>query len=135
MLALSYLETDFLNLRMDAATGIFLSILFQYYRPVPLSIPIKWNSLFLLINMYMIAMIKRDAIEAEHMPEEQKKLFLDTFAKHNMNPVEFLKLISIATRREVAAGGKFNLNHYFYCYNSLQAHFYAINIVFVQRCL
>lgn len=53
-LALSYLESDFLSLRMYAMSGITLSILFQYYREKPLWIPIRWNSLFLLINAVMI---------------------------------------------------------------------------------
>jgi hypothetical protein len=36
MLAISYLESDFLNLRAYAINGIMLSILFQYYREIPL---------------------------------------------------------------------------------------------------
>lgn len=114
MLALSYLETEFLNLRTEAAAGILLSIMFQYYRPVPLSIPIKWNSLFLLINLYMIAAIFRDSKAADRLPDEQKKLYLDIFAKHNMTPVEFLKLISIAKRLEVPAGGIYFIVCMFY---------------------
>ena len=80
-LALSYLENDFLNLRLYALsgkipsaifiqtlchnckfvprtfTGISLSIIFQYYRERPLWIPIKWNALFLLINTVMAMFI------------------------------------------------------------------------------
>ena len=53
-LSLSYLESDFLNLRLYAVSGITLSIIFQYYREKPLWIPIRWNSLFLAINCMMI---------------------------------------------------------------------------------
>lgn len=41
-LAISYLETDITNLRLYAASGISLSILFQYYRAIPLWLPIKY---------------------------------------------------------------------------------------------
>lgn len=95
LLAASYLETDFFQLRLYAArfvifthsgtlcasnpntpcSGVTLSILFQYYRAIPLKIPIKWNSLFLLINVYMMALLLKEARDAQHMPAEQKQLY------------------------------------------------------------
>jgi hypothetical protein len=42
MLALAYLESDILLLRAFSASGILLSILFQFYRPQPLWIPIRY---------------------------------------------------------------------------------------------
>lgn len=44
-LACSYLETDFANLRIFAASGIVLSIIFQYYREKPLWLPIKYGTI------------------------------------------------------------------------------------------
>jgi hypothetical protein len=59
-LAVSYLDSDFLQLRLYAMSGISLSIIFQYYRDKPLWIPIRWNAVFLLINVVMIALLLRD---------------------------------------------------------------------------
>ena len=59
-LAVSYLDSDFLQLRLYAMSGISLSIIFQYYRDKPVWIPIRWNVLFLLINVAMIALLLRD---------------------------------------------------------------------------
>jgi len=106
MLALSYLETEFLNLRVYAASGVFLSILFQYYREVPLWIPIRWNTLFLVINIGMITIIVKQTSDAENMPNEQKLLYANTFKQFNMKLVEFMKVMAIAERRTVKKGDK-----------------------------
>lgn len=88
-LALSYLENDFLWLRMYAFSGketicivtvtymflslvhvrigITLSIIFQYYREIPLWIPIRWNFLFLLINGVMIALLLKEQNDANNI--------------------------------------------------------------------
>jgi CRP-like cAMP-binding protein len=105
-LAVSYLESDVVYLRIYAFSGISLSILFQYCREVPLWIPIRWNSLFLIINALMIALLIKEANDASNIPEEQEELFMTVFSKHSMKPVDFLRLMSIAERREVAEGDK-----------------------------
>ena len=105
-LALSYLETDFLTLRLYAASGVTLSIIFQYYRAVPLWIPIRWNALFLFINFGMIGLLLKKANDAQKIPDEQKELFSTTFQKLGMMPMEFLHLMSVATRHEFAKGEK-----------------------------
>ncbi len=106
LLALSYLESDFLNLRAYAFSGITLSILFQYYREKPLWIPIRWNSLFLLINGVMILLLLKDANDADNVPEEQKFLYSSVFQSKGMKPVDFMHLISSATRFEFKKGHK-----------------------------
>jgi len=70
----SYLETDFLNLRLYALSGITLSLVFQYFREKPLLIPVRWNSLFWLINAVMIFFLVKENSEAEDLMqnEEQK---------------------------------------------------------------
>ena len=104
----SYLETDFLNLRMYAFSGISLSLIFQYYREKPLWIPLQWNFLFLLINAVMISFLWKESNDAHDMMknEEQKHLYDSTFKIYAMKPVDFLHLMSIAQRREVAVGEK-----------------------------
>uniref|UniRef100_A0A7S3HEK0 Cyclic nucleotide-binding domain-containing protein n=1 Tax=Spumella elongata TaxID=89044 RepID=A0A7S3HEK0_9STRA len=104
LLALSYLETDFLLLRMFAASGVSLSIIFQYYREKPLWIPIRWNTLFLVINVVMIGLLWKKEHEAHTIPSETKHLFESTFMKKGMTPVDFLHLCKAAERIEVKKG-------------------------------
>jgi hypothetical protein len=92
LLALSYLEKDFLNLRLFAASGMSLSIIFQYYREKPLWIPIRWNVLFLLINTSMVAALLMERAEADHMSPDEKILYSTFFEKRGkeMNRTQIL---------------------------------------------
>eukprot|EP01039_Chlorochromonas_danica_P012590 gene12590-14444_t len=103
-LALSYLENDFLNLRLYAFSGITLSILFQYYREIPLWIPIRWNALFLFINTVMIGLLIKKQSDAANMTEDQKKLYEQCFRNKGMSQVDFFHLISMAKRMEAKKG-------------------------------
>jgi len=103
LLMISYLETDFLHLRMFAASGVFLSIIFQYYREKPLWIPIRWNALFLLINLTMIFMILKEIEDANNIPAE-KKVMYEAFERKGMKPVDFMLLINAAKKIEVKQG-------------------------------
>ncbi len=105
-LALSYLENDFMNLRLYAAGGISLSIIFQYYREKPLWIPIRWNTLFLVINSLMILLLLKESNDAENIPDEQKALYNVIFNNKGMKPVDFLHLMSLAERKEYKKGEK-----------------------------
>ena len=106
MLGLSYLETEIFNLRLYAATGITLSILFQYYREKPLWIPIRWNTIFLLINSIMIAHLLKEQYEVLLIPQEQMQIYDTVFKVRGMKPVDFLHLMSIANRHELKKGEK-----------------------------
>lgn len=103
-LAVSYQETEFVRLRLFACSGIVLNILFQYYRPIPLWIPIKWNALFLLINVGMLSQLYRDKSLAQGMKQEEKEIFADVFRPSGMKDVEYLKLLTIAKRLEIKKG-------------------------------
>jgi hypothetical protein len=81
LLAVSYLEKDFLHLRLFAATGMSLSIIFQYYREKPLWIPIRWNLLFIMINATMIALLLKEESDADHMSKDEKELFKNFFQR------------------------------------------------------
>lgn len=104
LLAISYLESDFLHLRLFATSGITFSILFQYYREKPLWLPIGYNSVFLMINLVMILMLLKEENDANSIPVEKKHLYESTFMRKGMKPVDFLHLISIAKRKEVKKG-------------------------------
>lgn len=93
LLAVSYLEKDFLHLRLFAATGMSLSIIFQYYREKPLWIPIRWNLLFIMINATMIALLLKEESDADHMSKDEKELFKTFFQRRG---IEQYRLISLS---------------------------------------
>lgn len=59
-----------------AASGIGLSILFQFYRAQPLWIPISWNGLFLAINASMIALLVRERSEAANLGNDPEQVLV-----------------------------------------------------------
>lgn len=95
-----------MNLRIYAMSGLALSIIFQYYRERPLWIPIRWNTLFLLINAIMILLIMKENHDALNMPEEQKDIYERLFKSHGMKLVDFLHLMSIAKRHDIKRNEK-----------------------------
>lgn len=101
-LAVSYLERDFFHLRLYAMSGVTLSIIFQYYREKPLWIPIRWNSLFLLINAVMIALLIKDDLAADKLSTEEKQLYHEVFQTKGMSRVEFVHLMAKAKRMAAA---------------------------------
>ena len=84
--------------------GISLSILFQYYRPLPLMIPVRWNFLFLFINSAMVALLLKEKHEAERMSPEEQLLYKAQFSKMGFTDVEFYRLISCAKKKSVEPG-------------------------------
>ena len=89
-----YLETELFNLRLFAIGSIASSILFQYYRETPLMIPIRWNILFIAINLAMLTLLIREYNEAEHLPSEQKAVYLKFFEAEGMDKIDFLHFMS-----------------------------------------
>ncbi len=106
LLGISYLTTDILSLRVVAMSGISLSILFQYYRPIPLKIPIRWNFLFLTINGLMVATLLAEKNEARKMNDDQKHLYETQFSKMGFTEVEFFRLTSQAIVKDLKRGQK-----------------------------
>ena len=102
-----FLETDIFNLRLFAVGSIMSSVVFQYYREVPLLIPIRWNILFILINIGMIGLLLRDYHEAEYLPKEEKELYLKYLAAEGMDKIDFMHLMARAERQVVAPGQYF----------------------------
>jgi len=76
----------------------------QYYRPIPLLIPIRWNFLFLLINGSMVVLLMKERREARDMGETEQKLFDEEFSKMGFTDVEFYRLISAAKKTTVQPG-------------------------------
>ncbi|KAG5177599.1 hypothetical protein JKP88DRAFT_350710 [Tribonema minus] len=105
MLALGYMESDVMMLRVFSAGGIVLSVLFQYYRPQPLWIPISWNTLFLLINGGMIAALISERRKADHLDDaEERAVYEEMFCKLGLSAVELMHVMRLAEQQILPAG-------------------------------
>jgi Popeye protein conserved region len=105
MVTLSFLNTDILMLRYLAMGGTALSIVFQYYRAVPLWIPIRWNVLLLAINAAMATALIVERREANHMPAELEYLYKNAdFEARGFDRVEFYKLFKLGQKVQLDPG-------------------------------
>ena len=90
---LAFVNTDVLWLRGLATGSISLSIIFQYYRPQPLWIPIRWNALLLAINTIMMSNMVIERYQANHMSSNLQKIYNEShFEQRGFNRIEFHKL-------------------------------------------
>jgi len=97
----AYCMTDMLELRSLALCATMLGTVFQYYRPVPLWLPIKWNVVFLGINGYMVATLLSDQYAAQNMPQEMKELYESgDFDARGYSKTKFTKFFGMGTKRE-----------------------------------
>jgi hypothetical protein len=105
VVTLSFLNTDILMLRYLAMGGTALSITFQYYRAVPLWIPIRWNFLLLAINAAMATALIVERREANHMPAELEYLYKNAdFEARGFDRVEFYKLFKLGQKVRLDSG-------------------------------
>jgi len=99
MLGSSYITQDILSLRCFAMSGMSLAILFQYYRAIPLIIPIRWNGIFVAINGIMVAYLVSERNEAEKTPPDLLSLYEDQFKKMGFTKIEFYHLCCLNATR------------------------------------
>ncbi|CAB1109960.1 unnamed protein product [Ectocarpus sp. CCAP 1310/34] len=99
--ALVYFETDPLTTRVMVFTGATLGLFFSYYRHPPLIISIKWLTLTLILNSFLLAILWNERAEAEELKNDPEKarIFEELFMPFDLNPVEFLRLMDLADRR------------------------------------
>jgi hypothetical protein len=94
LIAFSFLVKDILWLRV---MSIFASIFSVFYNwvipPDPMWIPIGWNFVFVLVNVYHIAVILYEK-RPINMDDKNQELY-DTLFKE-MSPVEYLKISKAA---------------------------------------
>lgn len=100
---LAYLNTDILALRALAMASGVCNIVFQYYRPQPLWLPLKWNALLLLINGYMVTALLIERYEADHMPPEMETLYnCGGFDERGFSKVQFMNFFGLGRGRVFA---------------------------------
>ena len=94
LIAFSFLVKDILWLRIVSIVASLFSVFYNWVIPVePMWIPIGWNFVFVLLNLYHIAIIVYEK-RPVHMSPKHKELYETMFK--NMTPVEFLKITKIA---------------------------------------
>ena len=94
LIAFSFLVKDILWLRIVSILASLFSVFYNWVIPVePMWIPIGWNFVFVLLNLYHIAIIIYEKRPVDMSPKH-KELYETMFK--NMTPVEFLKITKIA---------------------------------------
>ena len=64
-------------------------------------IPIRWNFLFVIINIMMVGLLLKEQNDSNYIPEDQKEVYLKFFEKEGMSKVDFMHLFEKASRRVV----------------------------------
>ena len=102
LIAFSFLVKDIFWLRIMSIAASLFSIFYNYFIPAePMMIAIFWNGVFILVNLYHIAVIIYEKRPVKMSPKDLE--LYETMFK-SMSPVEYLKITKIAKWK------KFNSN-------------------------
>ena len=102
LIAFSFLVKDILWLRIMSILASLFSVLYNFYIPVdPMWLAINWNIVFILVNLYHIAVIIYEK-RPVHMNPKDKELYETLFRE--LTPVEYLKITKIAEWHKYTAG-------------------------------
>jgi len=94
LIAFSFLVKDIFWLRIVSIVASLFSVFYNWVIPVePMWIPIGWNFVFVLLNLYHIAVIIYEKRPVNMAPKD-KELYETMFNK--LSPVEYLKITKIA---------------------------------------
>ena len=94
LIAFSFLVRDILYLRILSILASLFSVLYNFYIPLePMWLPIGWNIIFVLVNLYHIAVIIYEKRPVK-MSSKEKELYETMF--RGLSPVEFLKITKVA---------------------------------------
>tara|TARA_R100001463_G_scaffold2754_7_gene11467 strand:+ start:26990 stop:27643 length:654 start_codon:yes stop_codon:yes gene_type:complete len=94
LIAFSFLVKDILWLRLMSVLASIFSVFYNYVIPMePMWIPIGWNIVFVLVNVYHIAIIFYEKRPVK-MDNKNKELYETLFK--DMTPVEYLKISKVA---------------------------------------
>ena len=101
LIAFSFLVKDILYLRLLSILASLFSVLYNFYIPIePMWLPIGWNIVFVVVNLYHIAVIIYEKRPVQMSPKE-KELYETMF--RGLTPVEFLKITKVAEWKQFKA--------------------------------
>ena len=102
LIAFSFLVKDILYLRILSILASIFSVLYNFYIPVePMWIAIGWNVVFVMLNLYHVAVLIYEKRPVKMEPKD-KELYETMFKQ--MTPVEFLKITKIAEWQTFKSG-------------------------------
>jgi len=94
LIAFSFLVKDMLYLRFLSILASLFSVFYNFYIPAePMMIAVGWNFVFVVVNLYHIAVIVYEKRPVK-MDDKNTEIYETLFK--NMTPVEYLKISKIA---------------------------------------
>ena len=102
LIAFSFLVKDILWLRVVSIVASLFSVLYNFYIPAePMWLAINWNIVFVLVNIYHIAVIIYEK-RPVHMDDKNNELYETLFK--DLTPVEYLKISKAAIWKTFKSG-------------------------------
>jgi hypothetical protein len=102
LIAFSFLVKDILWLRVVSILASLFSVFYNYFIPVePMWLAINWNIVFVLVNLYHIAVIIYEKRPIKMAPKD-KELYETLFKE--LSPVEYLKISKVAEWKKYKSG-------------------------------
>jgi CRP-like cAMP-binding protein len=102
LVAISYLVRDMLWLRIIAIAASVASIIFGVFGFAEVDwVIVSWNVLFLVVNAVQMVQLLHERRRVDFTPADAE---LHSTVFPTLSPVEFLRLLMIAERREAAPG-------------------------------
>ena len=102
LIAFSFLVKDILWLRLLSILASLFSVLYNFYIPAePMWLAINWNIVFVLVNIYHIAVIIYEK-RPVHMDDKNNELYETLFK--DLTPVEYLKISKAAIWKTFKSG-------------------------------
>jgi Cyclic nucleotide-binding domain len=101
MIAFSYFLTNMLWLRVAACVGLSLNLIYYAITGSSLHTSLPWDSIFILINLYELALLMRERWNAK-LPEAETPLLRQAF--EGLNDIQISKLLRAADWKSLTAG-------------------------------
>ena len=102
LIAFSFLVKDILWLRVVSILASLFSVFYNYFIPAqPMWLAINWNIVFVLVNLYHIAVIIYEKRPIKMAPKD-KELYETLFKE--LSPVEYLKISKVAEWKKYKSG-------------------------------
>ena len=102
LIAFSFLVKDIMWLRFVSILASSFSVFYNYFIPIePMWLAINWNIVFVLVNLYHIAVIIYEKRPIKMAPKD-KELYETLFK--DLSPVEYLKISKVAEWRSFKSG-------------------------------
>ena len=113
LIAFSFLVKDILWLRVVSIVASIFSVLYNFYIPAhPMWLAINWNIVFVLVNIYHIAVIFYEKRPVK-MDDKNEELYSTLFKE--MSPVEYLKISKVAQWKTFKSGEALTRQEHLVC--------------------